>query len=51
MQPFVNVSLSVPLACQVLKGIEGDRSGAAVLALEELDGIIRNALRVEGVEP
>jgi len=48
MEAIINIALTVPLARQCLAGLEGDKSGAATLALEEVYNIIKNAL--QGVE-
>lgn len=45
----LKIELSIPLARQVLKALEGDKSGGAALALEEVYNAISNALRREGV--
>lgn len=48
MDATINIALTVPLARQCVAGLEGDKSGAARLALEEVYNLIKNAL--QGVE-
>lgn len=46
----LNITLSVAVAQMAVRALEGDKSGGAALALEEVYNAITNALRREGVE-
>ena len=46
----INIVLSVPVAQMAARALEGDKSGGAALALEELYNAITNAMRNAGVE-
>lgn len=45
----LNIVLSVPVAQMAVRALEGDKSGGASLALEEVYNAITNALRNEGI--